>query len=142
MASIANSSSFKHGVPLWYRHHSPPHSSASIGFRTFRRSYVVSSSAFANENRESVIQKFTLFSSNLATGTKFLFDSFSLQVCDCWRWQCGWLRRSDFRRARNGRWTPCYCIQRGNEILELFAQFVWLLLSQCEIEVSDSKPKM
>ncbi|KAL6177305.1 hypothetical protein ACLB2K_048831 [Fragaria x ananassa] len=45
-ASLANSLSFTAGLPR---------SSASVGLSTFRRSYVVSSSAFANENREFVI---------------------------------------------------------------------------------------
>lgn len=46
----------------------------------------------------------------------FLWNSLSLQVCDCWWWQCGWLCGKDFRRTRNGRWTPCDRIQRGSEI--------------------------
>ncbi|KAM5572365.1 monodehydroascorbate reductase, chloroplastic/mitochondrial [Rosa sericea] len=53
-STIASSLSFKLGVPL--RPHPPlPHTSASLGFTTFRRNYAVSSSAFANENREYVI---------------------------------------------------------------------------------------
>ncbi|KAL6182246.1 hypothetical protein ACLB2K_043669 [Fragaria x ananassa] len=50
-ASLANSLSFTAGLPL--RRH--PRTSASLGLSTIRRSYVVSSSAFANENREFVI---------------------------------------------------------------------------------------
>nr|XP_011463921.1 PREDICTED: monodehydroascorbate reductase, chloroplastic isoform X1 [Fragaria vesca subsp. vesca] len=50
-ASLANTLSFTAGLPL--RRH--PRTSASLGLSTFRRSYVVSSSAFANENREFVI---------------------------------------------------------------------------------------
>ncbi|CAB4279979.1 unnamed protein product [Prunus armeniaca] len=56
MANLANSVCLKHSVSLWFPHQSPAaHRSSSIGFRTFRRSYVVSSSSFSNENREFVI---------------------------------------------------------------------------------------
>ncbi|CAN0910445.1 Monodehydroascorbate reductase, chloroplastic/mitochondrial [Linum grandiflorum] len=56
MASISSSLSLKQGLSLW-----PSDSAASlsrtskIGFRSFRRSYVVASSTFSNENREFVI---------------------------------------------------------------------------------------
>ncbi|ONI07204.1 hypothetical protein PRUPE_5G106000 [Prunus persica] len=56
MANLANSVCLKHSVSLWFPHQSPAaHRSSSIGFRTFHRSYVVSSSSFSNENREFVI---------------------------------------------------------------------------------------
>lgn len=56
MANLANTVCLKHSVSLWFPHQSPAaHRSSSIGFRTFRRSYVVSSSSFSNENREFVI---------------------------------------------------------------------------------------
>lgn len=118
MASVANSVCLKHSVSLWFPHQSPAaHRSSSIGFRTFRRSYVVSSSSFSNENREWVIRKFSIFSLKCSHRfLNFLWNSLSLQVCDCWWWQCGWLCGKDFRRTRNGRWTPCDRIQRGSEI--------------------------
>ncbi|XP_048320429.2 monodehydroascorbate reductase, chloroplastic/mitochondrial isoform X1 [Ziziphus jujuba] len=58
MASLSNCPSLKHGVSQWCPQSSSltrTQPSSSIGFRTFRRSYVVASSAFANENREFVI---------------------------------------------------------------------------------------
>lgn len=58
-SSISNSLSIKHGLSLWCPqsafanriHHHP----SSIGSKTFRRSFVVASSSFANQNREFVI---------------------------------------------------------------------------------------
>ncbi|KAF3448614.1 hypothetical protein FNV43_RR09327 [Rhamnella rubrinervis] len=60
MASLSNCSSLRHGVSLWCPQSASltrarTQVSPSIGFRSFRRSYVVASSAFANENREFVI---------------------------------------------------------------------------------------
>ena len=93
----------KHGLSLW-----SPHSS-SIGFRSFRRSYVAaSSSAFANENRESVSDFIFLclfnfeFEVEIDDVSQFLviFVFFVLvKVCDRWRWQCRRLCGSDFRRT-------------------------------------------
>ncbi|KAJ4955540.1 hypothetical protein NE237_012323 [Protea cynaroides] len=58
MTSMTNSLSLKHGLSLWCPQFAAlnriPRSS-SIGFGNFPRSYVVASSAFANENREFVI---------------------------------------------------------------------------------------
>lgn len=59
MATISNSLSLKHGISLWCPQSSSLNRSAKpciIGSNRFRRSYVVSSSSFANENREWVSQ--------------------------------------------------------------------------------------
>ncbi|XP_050123006.1 monodehydroascorbate reductase, chloroplastic/mitochondrial isoform X2 [Malus sylvestris] len=56
MANLANSVCFKHSAALRLpQQHPADRRSSPIGFRTFRRSYVVSSSDFTNENREFVI---------------------------------------------------------------------------------------
>ncbi|KAG6579530.1 Monodehydroascorbate reductase, chloroplastic/mitochondrial, partial [Cucurbita argyrosperma subsp. sororia] len=58
MAAASNSVSLKHGLSLWCPHSgsfSRAQPKSSVSFRSFRRSYVVASSAFANENREFVI---------------------------------------------------------------------------------------
>ncbi|XP_077245471.1 monodehydroascorbate reductase 6 isoform X2 [Tasmannia lanceolata] len=59
LRAMANSSSPKHGISLWCPHASSlkhMSRSSSITFNTFqRRSFVASSSAFANDNREYVI---------------------------------------------------------------------------------------
>ncbi|KAL5551838.1 hypothetical protein UlMin_002014 [Ulmus minor] len=57
MATLSSSSSLWHGVSLRSSSQSGRinQSSPLIGCRTFRRSFVVASSAFANENREFVI---------------------------------------------------------------------------------------
>lgn len=58
MATISNSLSLKHGISLWCPQSSSLNRSAKpciIGSNRFHRSYVVSSSSFANENREYVI---------------------------------------------------------------------------------------
>lgn len=57
MAAASNSVSLKHGLSLWCPHSgsfSRAQPKSSVSFRSFRRSYVVASSDFANENRESV----------------------------------------------------------------------------------------
>lgn len=58
MAAASNSVSLKHGLSLWCPNSGPlrgPHRPSSVAFRGFRRSYVAASTAFANENRESVL---------------------------------------------------------------------------------------
>ncbi|OWM85289.1 hypothetical protein CDL15_Pgr028076 [Punica granatum] len=59
MAGVSNSLSLKHGLSLWCPSSGSldraPLQPWSVGFRSFRRSYVAASSAFANENREFVI---------------------------------------------------------------------------------------
>ncbi|KAF8379584.1 hypothetical protein HHK36_029025 [Tetracentron sinense] len=59
MVTMANSLALKHGLSLWCCPHSASLNqvpkSSSIAFSSFRRSFVVASSAFANENREFVI---------------------------------------------------------------------------------------
>ncbi|XP_022970035.1 monodehydroascorbate reductase, chloroplastic/mitochondrial [Cucurbita maxima] len=58
MTAASNSVSLKHGLSLWCPHSgsfSRAQPKSSVSFRSFQRSYVVASSAFANENREFVI---------------------------------------------------------------------------------------
>ena len=66
MSSLSNSLQLKHGLALWCPHSSSltrPHPSSSIRFRSFHRNFVVASSSFSNDNRESVYlnQIFLLF---------------------------------------------------------------------------------
>lgn len=61
-----------------------------------------SSSAFANENRESVSD--LIFLCLFDFEFEFEFDDVSqilvlVKVCDRWRWQCRRLCGSDFRRT-------------------------------------------
>lgn len=58
MASVSSPLSLKHGLSLWCPRSGSldrvPLQPSSVGFRSFRRSYVAASSAFANDNREWV----------------------------------------------------------------------------------------
>ncbi|XP_052171357.1 monodehydroascorbate reductase, chloroplastic/mitochondrial [Diospyros lotus] len=58
MAALSNSLVLKHGLSLWCPQSSSLdriHRHSSVPSRSFRRSYVVAASSFANENREFVI---------------------------------------------------------------------------------------
>lgn len=52
MASMYNSLALKHGLSMRCPRSASLNRSPSIGFRVSRRSFVVASSTFANENRE------------------------------------------------------------------------------------------